>query len=115
MANRLRLGVSFKITALVVVVVFMSVTTISYIAFNVAKGYFQERYQESVEVITRLKTQKIEAFLEKIKANIKFGSELKAVRTQLEKASQGLPTPVKIDTTQENQLKRKKRRKMKRK
>ncbi|TAE19248.1 MAG: PAS domain S-box protein [Bacteroidetes bacterium] len=100
MANRLRLGVSFKITALVVVVVFMSVTTISYIAFNVAKGYFQERYQESVEVITRLKTQKIEAFLEKIKANIKFGSELKAVRTQLEKASQGLPTPIKRDTTQ---------------
>jgi PAS domain S-box-containing protein len=98
MANKFKVGVSFKITALVVVVVFLSITTISYIAFNVAKGYFQERYRESVEVITRLKTQKIEAFLEKIKANIKFGSELKAVRTQLEKAGKNLPTPPKPDT-----------------
>ncbi len=97
MANKFRIGVSFKITALVVVVVFMSVTTISYMAFNVSKGFFQERYQESVEVITRLKTQKIEAFLEKIKANIKFGSELKAVRTQLLRTR---PIMLPLDTAQ---------------
>jgi len=83
----------------------MSVTTISYIAFNVAKGYFQEQYQESVEVITRLKTQKIEAFLEKIRANIKFGSELKAVRAQLTRAGQ-VNQPILPDSTNKLQLKK---------
>ncbi len=76
----LKIGVGFKITALVFVVVFISVLAVGYIAFFLSRSSLETRYQESIDVVARLKNQKIEAFFEKIRANIQFGSQLESVR-----------------------------------
>ncbi len=76
----LKIGVGFKITALVFVVVLISVVSVGYIAFFLSRSSLETRYQESIDVVARLKTQKIEAFFDKIRANIQFGSQLESVR-----------------------------------
>lgn len=76
----LKIGVGFKITALVFVVVIISVTSVGYIAFFLSRSSLETRYQEGIDVVARLKNQKIEAFFDKIRANIQFGSQLESVR-----------------------------------
>lgn len=83
MFKNLKIGVGFKITLLVITVVSISVITVGYVAFNLSKKSIEERYRESLRVVSVLKTQKIEAFFEKIKANIQFGSQLKVVKNKL--------------------------------
>ncbi|TAE73743.1 MAG: PAS domain S-box protein [Bacteroidetes bacterium] len=75
-----KIGVGFKITALVLTVVLISVISVSYIAFSLSSRSIEDRYQESIEVVSRLKTQKIETFFEKIKSAVNLGSELGAVK-----------------------------------
>jgi PAS domain S-box-containing protein len=93
MWKNFKIGVGFKITALVIAVVLISVMTVSYIAFNLSERYLEERYRESIAVVAGLKTQKIEAFFDKIRANILFGSRLKAVRNKLSAYSSAKNTP----------------------
>ncbi|TAG05705.1 MAG: PAS domain S-box protein [Cytophagia bacterium] len=76
----LKIGVGFKITALVLTVVLISVVSVSYIAFNLSSRSIEDRYQESIGVVSRLKTQKIETFFEKIKSAINLGSELGTIK-----------------------------------
>jgi PAS domain S-box-containing protein len=82
MFKNLKIGVGYKITVLVITVVLISVLSVGYIAFNLNKKYIEDRYKESIEVVASLKSQKIEAFFEKIKANIQFGSQLEVVKTK---------------------------------
>jgi PAS domain S-box-containing protein len=96
MFKNFKLGVGYKITILVVTVVVVSILAVGYVAFNLSKNSIESRYKESIDVVARLKTQKIEAFFEKIKANIQFGSQLNLIKDYCAKYRP--QTPLEEDT-----------------
>jgi PAS domain S-box-containing protein len=83
MFKNLKISVGFKITNLVIFVVVFSVFIVSLVAYYITTHTVQRRYKETVEVIAKLKSEKIQAFFEKIKANIKFGTELNLIKDKV--------------------------------
>ncbi|MCS6821268.1 MAG: PAS domain S-box protein [Microscillaceae bacterium] len=93
-----------KITALVIIVVLISVLAVSLISFYLSRDSIEKRAFESINIVARLKAQKIDNFIDKIKASILFGTKLKAVQEKVAQAKDVQPeeeTPLKRlnDTT----------------
>ncbi|TAF66011.1 MAG: PAS domain S-box protein [Cytophagales bacterium] len=80
-----KIKISTKITLLVIFIVLISTVSVSFIAYQLSESSIEERYLESVNVIAKLKSQKIDIFLDKLKENLRFSSNLKAVREKLQK------------------------------
>ncbi len=76
--------ISTKITSLVIIIVLISVVSMSFIAFQLSRESIEERYLESISIIAKLKSQKIEAFFDRVKDNIRFGSKLEIVRDKIQ-------------------------------
>ncbi len=77
---KLRTGIRFKITSLVLIVVVLSVFAIGWTALYINQGIVENRYRESIQAVANLKAQEIEAFFQKISSNIQFGTKLNAVK-----------------------------------
>ncbi len=80
---KLRIGIRFKITSLVLVVVVLSVLAIGWTALYVNKGIVENRYRESIQTIAELKSQKIEAYFQEISSSIQLGTKLKLVKDKV--------------------------------
>ena len=78
------LSISSKITALVVVVVFVTVTVVSLLAYNYSRDAVESRYSEAMMAIAKTKSEKVETYFDKI---IQSLSLLKSSPELLEGAS----------------------------
>lgn len=99
-----KLKIGYKITALVITVVLISVLTVSMVAFNLSKNSIEKRYTESIQALTKLKGQKISAFFEQVQSNLTFGAKLQTVREKLEKVSPTLSEDIRqlIEQTEDS-------------
>ncbi|NJL15060.1 MAG: HAMP domain-containing protein [Microscillaceae bacterium] len=79
----IKIGIQFKIVLLVLGVVILSVSAISWIAFDYNQRIIEQRYRESLEAVAELKSRKIETFFQAFAVNIQFGTQLKAVREKI--------------------------------
>jgi|GEM_PF-107809 len=80
---KLRTGIRFKITTLVLIVVILSVFAIGLTALYVNKGIVENRYKDTIQAVVELKSQKIESFFREISSNIQFGAKLKIVKEKV--------------------------------
>ncbi len=80
----LKLRISTKITMIVLLVVFVSVTVVSMIAFLLIRTSIKDRYLDQIQVIADQKSQKIQTSLSEIESAILVGQRLNAVREQLD-------------------------------
>ncbi len=80
----LKLRISTKITMIVLLVVFVSVTAVSMIAFLLIRTSIKDRYLDQIQVIADQKSQKIQTSLSEIESAILVGQRLNAVREQLD-------------------------------
>jgi len=81
------LKIGTKITLLVLLIVLISVLSISYIAYRQSRISIEEKALESMTVLTNLKVQKIESYIERVNSNLRFGSELESLQEKLAEAN----------------------------
>ena len=102
----LKLRISTKITMIVLLVVFVSVTVVSMIAFLLIRTSIKDRYLDQIQVIADQKSQKIQTSLSEIESAILVGQRLNAVREQLDTPVERINAGQKIqkDTTTKEPL-----------
>lgn len=85
MFRKIKIGA--KITGLVIVVVFIAVFAVSFVAYNLSKNSYTESYKRSISLVSALNVQKIQSFFEKVIARITFGADHRAVKNKLTSSS----------------------------
>ena len=84
---RTNIRISTKITGLVIVIVIVTVTAISYLSFNLSKSLIQKRYEESLHLIAKERAEKIESYFSNIVATLKLIQQTNLITVE-EEASQ---------------------------
>ncbi len=85
MFNEIKIG--SKITALLLAVVLLSVFAISFLSYRLSKDSIEERYWESLKVMSSLKASQLEAIFQQVEYNIDLIRESGRVIESLEAAN----------------------------
>ncbi len=75
-----KISISTKITGLVISIVLVTLLAISYISFKLSRQAVQERYSESLRVVTESQAGKISAYFDNVIGNIKFLQESNTIK-----------------------------------